>query len=186
MASRRYIGSRKRRRYRRFWAKALRDHSGSLLKYARRLTNNDVTKAEDLVQQVFVRILLYLPEPKSIRSTQHYLFRTLYTCWTRTKPRHEEVGLDEAAEPVVQFPTEKLELKVIMERVLEEMDIDNPDVRTVVEMKVAGCTFDEIGRKLGRDARYASYLWYCFFDELKARMTHPHKSTTEDKEKPAA
>lgn len=173
----------KRLRCRQFWAKATRENGPALMKYARRLTNGDESKAEDLVQEVFARIFRYLPEPESIRNNpQHYLFRILRNCWTMTKPRVEEISLDEVVEPVVQFPTASHELDKIMEIVLEKMAPKFPDLEIILTMWLAGHSFREIDEFLGRDPGYSKTIWRRFINELRKLLT----PTSEDKEKPAA
>jgi len=183
LAKKKNIQRKNRRRCRRFWANAMRENGPALMKYARRLTNRDESKAEDLVQEVSARIFRYLPEPKSIRnSPQHYLFRILRNCWTMTKPRVVETSLDEVVEPVVQFPTVSHELDKVMEIVLEKMGPDFPDLRTIVTMWLAGYSFREIDEYLGRDPGYSRTIWRRFINELRKLLT----PTSEDKRKPAA
>ena len=170
-------------RCRRFWAKATREYGPSLMKYARRLSNGDESKAEDLVQEVFARIFRYLPEPESIRSSpQHYLFRILRNCWTMTKPRVEEISLDEVVEPAVQFPTISHELGKVMEIVLEKMGPDFPDLETILAMWLCGYSFREIDEYLRRGPGYSRTIWRRFINELRKLLT----PTSEDKQKPAA
>ena len=171
------------RRCRRYWAKAIRENGPALKNYARRLTNGDESKAEDLVQEVAARIFRYLPEPQSIRSgPQHYLFRALRNAWTMTKPRVEEVSLDEVAEPVVQFPTMSHDLEKVMEIVLEKMSPDFPDLEIILARWLAGYSFREIDEYLGRGPGYSRTIWRRFINELRKLLT----PTSEDKKKPAA
>ena len=167
LARKKKIQWKKRLRCQRFWANATRENRPLLLKYARRLTNGDESKAEDLVQEDFARIFSYLPEPDSIGSTKAYLFRVLYTRWTSSKPRAKETSLNEAVEHVVQFNVRLSEFKVVMEIVLEKMDPDFPDVNTIVAMRLAGYPFREIDQYLGRDPRYSQTIWRRFTNELR-------------------
>jgi len=183
LAREKQIEWKKRLRCRRFWAKATRDNRPLLLKYARRLTNGDESKAEDLVQEVFARIFRYLPEPESIRTNpQHYLLRSLRNAWTMTKPRVEEVSLDEVAEPVVQFPTMSHDLEKVMEIVLEKMSPDFPDLEIILARWLAGYSFRQIDEYLGRGPGYSRTIWRRFINELRKLLT----PTSEDKKKPAA
>ena len=183
LAKKKSIQRKNRRRCRQFWAKAMRDNGPALMKYARRLTNNDESKAEDLMQEVSARIFRYLPEPESIRnSPQHYLFRILHNCWTMTKPRVEEISLDEVVDPVLQFPTVSHELGKVMEIVLEKMGPNFPDLEIILSMWLAGYPFREIDEYLGRDPGYSRTIWRRFINELRKLLT----PTSEDKEKPAA
>ena len=61
----------KRLRCRQFWAKATRENGPALMKYARRLTNNDESKAEDLMQEVSARIFRYLPSLDHLSRSNH-------------------------------------------------------------------------------------------------------------------
>lgn len=190
LARKKYLGRKKRRRFRRYWAKALQDNSIALRNYARRLCNGDDTKAQDLSQLVSARILGYLPKPNSIKSTKHYLLSTLHNCWKNSKPRAEEVSLDDVMGQVVQLPTlavefriqANLELEEIVERVLREMAAIHPELGIILKMRLEDYAFEEIDAYLGKDPGFSQFVWRRFVNRARRRLAPPRAG----KKKPAA
>ncbi len=149
LARKKYLGRKKRRRFRRYWAKALRENSIPLRNFARRLCNGDESRVQDLMQAVSARILGYLPKPNLIRSTKHYLFCALRNCWRNSKPRVDEISFDEIVEQIVQLPAFAVELRIqanleleeIVERVLCEMGSIHPEIGIILKMRREGYSF---------------------------------------------
>lgn len=175
---RKYLGRKKRRRFRRFWSKVILEHHGSLFKRARHLTNGDTSRALDLVQTTALRILNGCPLPTKIKDTKAYLLRSLYFCWTETRPVAEHISLDEALRQVIQFPglsvqtqvQKDIERKQIVVQVFREMRREYPELRRLLRMKLRRYTCPEIDRFLGKDPGFAKFLWARFTNECRKRM----------------
>lgn len=189
---RKYLGWKKRRRFRRYWAKALRDNSVPLRNCARRLYNGDDTKAQDLTQLLSARILGYLPKPNSIRSSKLYLFRTLINIWKDSKPPADELSLEDIVTQVVQIPAlavdfriqANLELRDIVKRVVREMAPTHPELGIILIMRLEGYTFEQINAYLGRDPEFSQFVWRRFVNRARRLLMLPPQANT--KKKPAA
>ncbi|NUN47365.1 MAG: sigma-70 family RNA polymerase sigma factor [Candidatus Brocadiae bacterium] len=142
------------------------EHGPALLLYARSLLR-DVSAAEDVLQQVFVRLLeKNLPEPAEPRP---YLFRAVRNGalnWRRDAPR--DARLDAAAW-FVSVPPGREEGDG--ERLRAALDALPEDQREVVVMKVwGGLTFEEVADSLGIPANTAASRWRYGLEKLKSQM----------------
>ena len=164
---------------RRFWSTVILEHYDVLLRYARRLTNGDESRALDLVQLVASRILQYLPEPTSVKSAKAYLIRSVFNSWAKSKRRVEEVSLDQCYEEMIERSCIALdpqiqtnfELIQVLDRALEEMVQSFPEFELLWKMWLEGHSFPEISQELGRDLRFTKFLWERFKSKARRHMT---------------
>jgi RNA polymerase sigma factor (sigma-70 family) len=72
-----------------FWEARLAENWVKLHRYACRLSDGDGTEADDLLQELALRILRALPEPAQVECPQAYLMTTLkrlnFTKWSRQR-----------------------------------------------------------------------------------------------------
>lgn len=168
-----------------FWLKELMKHYELLYRYCLRLTNGDESRADDLIQQVALRIMQYLPAPAAIKSktTKFFLFCIAKRCWIDSKPRADEVGLDQAFEIIAERSGRELqanlELEQILDRAREKMEIRFPGFNQVYRMWLNGATFREINEACGRNRGYAEVRWYCFLNEVRKLMNPPKSKSTK-------
>lgn len=70
-----------REKYGLTWEAIFLNSKRSLKSQAMRLTNGESFEAEDLVQDTFLRIFYYSPDPNRIKNPEGYLKRTLKNLW---------------------------------------------------------------------------------------------------------
>ena len=166
-----------------YWFKELKKYYEALYRYCLRLTNGDESRADDLVQQVAMRLMRYPPAPTSVKNIPFYLFRIAKNCWIDSQPTVMEVGLDQAFEIIAEHSGRELqanlELVQILERVLEKMEIRFPGFTQVYRMWLNGATFGEINEACCRNRGYAEVRWYCFLNEVRKLMNPPKSKSTK-------
>ncbi|WP_432842812.1 sigma-70 family RNA polymerase sigma factor [Dactylosporangium sp. CA-092794] len=123
-----------------------------LITYARRLTGGDPHRAEEAVQEAFVRAWRHLdkltPEHGPVLGWLRRVVHNLVMDGYRTrKARPAEVALDDATPVALADPAEGVENRVLVEQVLGELW---PQHRAaLIEVYLHGRSAAEIGESLG-------------------------------------
>jgi DNA-directed RNA polymerase specialized sigma24 family protein len=174
-----------------FWSNEFTKHYDVLLRYSLRLTNGNENRALDLVQQVALRILQYLPDPASVKSPKFFLLRSVRNSWIKSRLPVDEVSLDQAFEVIAELPglavhsqlQANLELVEVLDRARKKMAVRFAGFNQLYEMWLSGATFREINEAFGRDRGFAEVRWYRFLDEVRKQLSPPQSKSTK---KPAA
>ena len=152
-----------------FWEEIYEKFKKQLFGCAMKLVNGDVYLAEDLLQETLFRALRYATNPEVIDNPLGYLLRVMrhtFFTWKRKEGTATMVSLDEllsqedevrrvkivepSVDPVAQQILEQEEL-VEQYRALRGPLKEREDI--LLRLHLQGYTCDEIGEKLGEDAR---------------------------------
>lgn len=165
--------ARERRRNRIFWDRYVVEVYPSLLSVALVLQNNDVSKAQDLVQTVIARILNYAPD-KNKENPLNYLKRALKNAWhdahRKTVP---EVSLEALAEsdpdnPALRVPAD-IEEKLIAKFGGLISAGGSGKLSQTMKLRNAGHTFQETADILGEPVSRTKYRVYTHYHKVGDR-----------------
>lgn len=176
-----------------FWVNEFTRQKDELVRYSLTLTNNNESRALDLVQQVAVRICQYPPFPIPEERTKFFLFHILKNCWIDSRPPVEEVALEDAFPIIAEYDGFKehlrlqaqVELAEIVDRAREKTEARFPGFNSIYEMWIRGESFREINERLGKRRGFAELRWQWFLYELR-RLLNPPRSKSKSTKKPAA
>lgn len=155
------VGSKKLRRYRRIWERLIAEHSRKLLIHARKLAG--AQNAADVLNEVFLRVWKYVPNPTLIANHRAFLMRITRNVANDFRPDPQELSLEEV---MMSDPTKTglvtepriLELLTAFEGL--EKDAKTEKARLRAELRCQGLTFQQIADYLGEDVNHARYEWY--------------------------
>jgi len=126
------------------------EHAPALLALARRLLSHE-QRAEDAVQEVWLRAYLALERGEEVRDVQAWLFVILDNyakdLWRRERRRATWDGLE--LEPAAPEPEESLrpwEVRTILDRIFAELPVEQ---REILEARCSGKDFNQIAGQLG-------------------------------------
>ncbi len=152
------------------WSQEYATHRPRLHAYAWRLTG-DAVAAEDVVQNMILKILSLRPDPESVADRLSYLRRSVYNAsmdWLRRRgrtPRTLSIDTDDVRELQEMAAPEReaddaaadakrdeyrLAVAVVMKR-LDERET------TMLTLFLEGCRCDEIAARMHEDKRAISY-----------------------------
>ena len=141
----------------------VRRHQGGLMNYFFRMLWNRQT-AEDLTQEVFVRLFTHVDGYQATAKFTTYLYRIARNCWIdhlrRTKHQRRVGSLDaenregrplaDSLQLVSDGPDEELSKKELAERVIEAISSLDEDHKEVLVMsEVQGMRYADISEALG-------------------------------------
>jgi RNA polymerase sigma factor (sigma-70 family) len=118
-------------------------------------------EAEDLVQEAFLRLHVFLQEGKEVRESEAFLVRTVLNLSVDTHRReHRDLYVEEAVEnlPLVDLapaPEEILAAEQRLKRMRQVLDTKvSPRTREVYFLhRLEGYTYDEIGHRMHMSSR---------------------------------
>lgn len=155
------IGSKKTKRYSRIWKKLFVDSYKRLLGYARKLTK-DEANALDAVQEVLVQLLILLPNPSLIMDHRWYMAIMVRNNSFRSKPKQNQISLDEEIERESGPTTEPeilewLTLNASLLRVIAK-DRKEPELcLRRIRLMILGYSVKEIAAQLGEKESHTRY-----------------------------
>ena len=172
------VGTKKTRRYRRIWRMLFANSYQFLLSYARKLVR-DETFAEDVLQEVFLRLWRTVPNPSLITNHGAYLSRMVRNVSQSTRPRTDEVELDEIVESEPGLATEPdvLRLLELDEALLRLANGNEKDREALLRIKLLldGFSIADIAAMLGEKESRTRYRIAVL--RLRLRELMPQKST---------
>jgi RNA polymerase sigma-70 factor, ECF subfamily len=153
---------------------------GKLLARARKLTNGDVDKAGDLVQETILRILSYPPILADIKEPLAYLFRIMRNAWVDQARRMIGIHLESLDDPlnvelhkklpVVQPEVQRnLENKELLEAIKRLRGGLSPREKRLLKLIVEGKEREEIAHIVGEDVRIIRADWNALMAKLRYR-----------------
>lgn len=159
------VGTKKLRRYRRIWETLFANSYQFLLSYARKLVG-DPTSADDVLQEVFLRLWKTVPNPSLISNHGGYMASMVRNVSRSTRPRVEEVEIDESLESEPGLSTEPdvlrlLELDEALLRVVSAKENGEHGLRRI-QLLLAGFSIAEIAALLGEKESRTRY-WISVF-----------------------
>lgn len=165
------------------WLERVYDENASALYgYLLNLTRSR-EDAEDLLQEIFVKLAHKARRFQSLNPLKPYLFRmaqTAFIDWTRRKQtrtrKHEESA--KASEPLfIDDHSEKEEFRQEVDRVMEQLP---PEQRAVVHLKLwEDYTFSEIAGILGVSANTVASRYRYGIDKLRAELRSLYQESHE-------
>lgn len=144
-----------------------------LLRFAARTLGNG-ERAEDVVQETFLRLLRKTPDKAVNGAIGPWLFRVcrnyaydLMKLESREKQRREKVAKEEAVQ-ASSSDAERAELRVFVAQALEKLP---PKQREVVRLKVQeGLSYREISEVTGLKTGYIGWLVHTGLEALTERL----------------
>ena len=160
------VGTKKLRRYRRIWRTLFTNSYQFLLSYARKLVRGDESCADDVLQEVFLRLWKTVPNPSLITNHGAYMASIVRNVSRSNRPRVEEVGIDESVESEPSLATEpdvlqRLELDESLLRLVNVKEDSGEDLRRL-QLLLAGFSIAEIAAMLGEKESRTRY-WLSVF-----------------------
>jgi len=163
------VGSKKRRRYQRFWGKLCVDLYQTMLTFARRLANGNEDRAKVLVQTAVGRALEYCRKPTEIKNHKAYLLQAVRNEWIRARPKVVEVGFDEITETEIKASVlgepesalRDIEVRASVEALIRKAGIDSPEFDRMFNLIfVQGLTLKQTAAELGQTVERTRSRWY--------------------------
>jgi RNA polymerase sigma factor (sigma-70 family) len=158
--------------YHAYLIKAYDDHMKSLQGRARRLCNGRHHEAEDLVQETFLRTLIYPMNPEEIRNPRGYLLRVMHNLWV-TKWGKEKRALTESLDAIIDNPARQKETPTVepeIDRMAKNEDLLyqlkelqgalSGDERRLLAARLEGQTLEEIAEEANEDELRTKYRWH--------------------------
>lgn len=137
---------------------AYREYREEMLRYFYRLTG-DATRAEDLTQEVFARLVASAGEKENVRAWLYTVGRNLVRERARTRENRKQLGQKAFLDPsVLSEPDEEFERRRTVERVRRALAKLTPRNAQLLIMRHEGYSRTEIGRALGVSANSVSTL----------------------------
>ena len=137
------------------WDELVRDHSARVYRLAYRLTGNSYD-AEDLTQEVFVRVFRSLPgyTPGTFEGWLHRITTNLFLDMARRRQRIRFEGLGEAAAGLLRdgepTPAQAFDARHLDSDVQAALDALAPEYRVAVVLcDIEGLSYEEIAATLG-------------------------------------
>jgi DNA-directed RNA polymerase specialized sigma24 family protein len=164
-------GVESRNRFRESWTAIWLDLYQQILAYARTLTNGDLHYAENLVQEVYLRVFKYAPNPSG-KNPLLYMKGMIRNAWIDSRQR-PSVSLDELFEKDPQNPVLCIDddiLKVLETReyfeIIGEL-VSSPELRLTLELFAEGHDWETIATTLGESVRTTRFRWYTFCEKVR-------------------
>ena len=155
------VGSKKTKRYSRIWKKLFVDSYNKLLAYGRKFTK-DEANALDAVQEVLVQLLILLPNPSLIMDHRGYMAIMVRNNSFRSKPKRNQIPLDEEIErqsgPITE--PEILEWLTLNESLLRVIAKDRKEPELClrrIRLLILGYSIKEIAAQLGEKESHTRY-----------------------------
>jgi RNA polymerase sigma factor (sigma-70 family) len=144
------------------WAEIFEGLNSRLTAVARRYTKGNCYEAEDLVQDVYCRVIFYSPDPQDIENIKAYLIRTLKNLWLDEREKDYSVkmqSLDDETNTAVlnEIPSVKptilweLENEEAKKKLLNMSRNLNPTKKEVLKLLLKGHDCDQIAVLLDMD-----------------------------------
>jgi len=137
------------------WDELVRDHSARVYRLAYRLTGNSYD-AEDLTQEVFVRVFRSLPgyTPGTFEGWLHRITTNLFLDMARRRQRIRFEGLGDAAAGLLRdgepTPAQAFDARHLDSDVQAALDALAPEYRVAVVLcDIEGLSYEEIAAALG-------------------------------------
>lgn len=150
-------------RTRQFVSALEKTHGRSLRRFLANRMRNSMPDVPDLVQEVYLR-LLRIPDHESIRNAQAYLYtvasHVLHQYSLRrsvSEPTVDPADIASELEATLETdPAERVQLEQRYEQLGKGLEQLSPRAyATLLMCRCEGCTFDEIGQRLGVSSRMA-------------------------------
>jgi len=160
---------------------AFTDHGAALFRYLAQWTG-DPDRAEDLVQETFVRFLEHPPnDPARVRA---WLFRVGTNLARETTRRHRrqrtlllEHPVDIPGPAPIDDPGRNAERTETRATVRAALDALHPRDRTILLMRESGFRHREIAEAVGTTTKAVGTLIARALDHLARRLDHPGRET---------
>lgn len=170
-----------REKYGPFWEAIFLNSRRSLTGQAMRLTDGESFEAEDLVQDTFVRIFYYSPDPGRIANPEGYLKRTLRNLWNdklRTFLEMKIQSIDEEDNeallnqlPPVQPEVMKLlDNELFQERLRIAQNGLKPQEKTIFKLFLKGYKCNEIAAKINEDVYKVKFMLNAVRAKIRYRI----------------
>lgn len=143
----------------------MESHKQRLFRYACYRTGS-IAEAEDLLQDVYLRLLERQTEVEKVNNLSAYIFRSLVNaCSSRTvAPHFVELSSSEVAE----LDSEADNFEEEVERITALVAMMPEESREVIRLKIyGGLTFDEVGAALGLSTSTAKRRYYEGLESLR-------------------
>ena len=168
-SKRRKLGSRKRRRNRRYWRRVIARQYEKIFEIARCFTKN-ISDAQDLAQTVILRLLKYSPKPVRIINLDAYIYVSTKHAWLDLQRPRREISFSDlkkadlpkvaALDPNLSKFLETCDIKALMGR-KEVNDAKLLQTKILIE---AGFSLPDIALMLDEPVRRTRYRWYKYRD----------------------
>jgi len=157
--------------FREFWTLRWIELYQQILNYARTLTNGDLHLAENLVQEVGLRVFRYAPNPSG-KNPLLYMKRMIRNAWIDSR-QPPNVSLDELFEKdpgnSVLFVDDEI-LKVLEKGQCIEVigeHVSSPELKLMLELFAEGYDWETIATILGENVRTTRFRWYKFCKQVR-------------------
>lgn len=150
---------------------AMESHKQRLFRYACYRTGS-VAEAEDILQDVYLRLLERQGDVEKVANLPAYIFRALVNaCASRAvAPRYVELASPEVPEMEAEPDTFEEEA----ERIAALVAMMPDESREVIRLKIyAGLTFDEVAETLGVSPSTAKRRYYAGLESLRQKYNLP-------------
>jgi RNA polymerase sigma factor (sigma-70 family) len=173
-------------RHRAIWAQVCQDLYQRLILRARRLTNDRLSDAEDLVQETVCRVLIYPSNPMEVRTPLGYLLRMMRNIWIDQWVKEKRENTDSLDDILSGTRHPTVESDVL--RILENEELNDQmssklvgltsREKLLLQLHLEGYKCKDIADTLNEDARITRSDLNAVRAKLRYRLTKANAKTS--------